>query len=306
MLHSFRQGNRAEYLAHYILSSFALSVPVPRPEDAAGVDLHCSILRKDGDNLFPYLPFNIQIKSISDERVSFGGLTKGGNWRKHGIDQLCQTDTPFLIGMVDIKNQRLDIFTTISRYFVAYRFNNKPLPRQVDLVPYTPEYPNHLGDGVIAELEPVKDKPDIPNKLWELPLGQPIISISAEDSEDKDKVESIKQLLEPYLRIDQQNAVHFRTGVGYFLWPYQIEPGVPLTNDKIALGWSPPAPGSPESAVQQNIIVRGAASLLAGYNALGEKQKILDWEPVLAQLPMDSFPPKMIENLNEILANARS
>lgn len=306
MLHSFRQGNRAEYLAHYILSSFALSVPVPRPEDAAGVDLHCSILRKDGDNLFPYLPFNIQIKSISDEKVSFGGLTKGGNWRKHGIDQLCQTDTPFLIGMVDIKNQRLDIFTTISRYFVAYRFNNKPLPRQVDLVPYTPEYPNHLGDGVIEELEPVKDRPDIPNKLWELPLGQPIISISVEDSEDKDKVESIKQLLEPYLRIDQQNSVHYRTGVGYFIWPYQIEPGVPLTDDRTAWGWAPPAPGTPYSTVQQDVITRGVASLLVAHAAHGEKQKILDWEPVLAHLPVDRLPPKMAEKLTSIFEAAKA
>jgi hypothetical protein len=306
MLHSFRQGNRAEYLANYILSSFALSVPVPRPEDGAGVDFHCSLLRKDANSLFPYLPFNIQVKSVSDDVVSYGGLTDGGNWREHEINQLCQTDTPFLVGMVDIKNQRLDLFTTISRYFVAYGFNNKPMPRQVDLIPYTPEYPDHLGDGVIEELAPVKDKPGIPNKLWKLPIGQPIVSITAEDSEDKDKVESIKQLLEPYLRIDQQNAIHFRTGVGYFEWPLMIEAGQMLKQVNVAWGWRPPAPGSPASAIQQDIMARAVISLLAGYDALDEKQKILDWEPVIAHLPMDRLPPKMIEKLKEIWAKARS
>lgn len=306
MLHSYRQGNRAEYLAHYILSSFALSVPVPRPEDGAGVDFHCSLLRKEGNSLFPYLPFNIQIKSVSDKVVSYGGLTEGGKWRKHQIGQLCQTDTPFLIGIVDIKDQRLDIFTTIGRYFIAHRFNNKPWPRQVDLVPNTPEYPDHLGDGAIEELEPLEDKPDIPNTLWKLPLGQPIISIPAEDSEDEGKVESIKKLLEPYLRIDQQNAVHYQTGVGYFIWPYQIEPGALLTGDRTAFGWAPPAPESPQFAVQQDIIMRGAASLLAGYHALGEKQRILDWEPVLAHLPVDHLPPEMAEILTSIFAAAKA
>lgn len=304
MLHSFRQGNRAEYLANYILSSFALSVPVPRPEDAAGVDFHCSLLRKDEDNLFPYLPFNIQIKSISDKKVSFGGLTKAGNWRIHEINQLCQTDTPFLIGMVDIKNQRMDIFTTISRYFVAYGFNNKSVPRQVDLVPYSPEYPTHLGDGFIEELEPVKDKPDIPNQLWKLPIGQPILSISVEDSEAGDKVEAIKKLLEPFLRIDQENAVHYRTGVGYFDWVRTIQTNQALAD--VAWGWSPPSPGTYASEVQKRVITKAVASLLANYDAAGEKESILTWEPVLQLLPIAELPAEVREKLDAIIANAKS
>lgn len=304
MLHSFRQGNRAEYLAHYILSSVALSVPVPRPEDGAGVDFHCSLLRKEGKSLFPYLPFNIQIKSVSDKVISYGGMTDGDNWREHELSLLCQTDTPFLIGMVDIKKQSLDIFSTISRYFVAYGFNNKPMPRQVDLIPYTPDYPNHLGDGVIEDLEPVKDKPHIPNKLWKLPLGGPIVSIPADSVETGDNVEAFKKLLEPYLRIDQQNAVHYRAGVGYFLWPRTIRAN--YNELDIAWGWRPPLPGTSASTVQKDVITKGVVSLLASYAAADQKDNILAWEPTLQLLPLDSLPAEMRLSLDTIIKNAKS
>ena len=38
----FRQGNRSEYLALYILSALGISIYVPRTEDI-GVDFYCSL-----------------------------------------------------------------------------------------------------------------------------------------------------------------------------------------------------------------------------------------------------------------------
>jgi hypothetical protein len=79
---SVKKGDRAEYLAQYILSSFAVSVPVPRQEDF-GSDFHCSMLRTEGELVRPYLPFNIQIKRRSDETIAdeirYGGLRAGGS-----------------------------------------------------------------------------------------------------------------------------------------------------------------------------------------------------------------------------------
>jgi hypothetical protein len=65
---SVKKGDRAEYLAQYILSSIAVTVPVPRQEDF-GSDFHCSMLRTEGQVVPPYLPFNIQIKRRSDETI---------------------------------------------------------------------------------------------------------------------------------------------------------------------------------------------------------------------------------------------
>src|SRR5438874_1592010 len=148
---SYRQGDRSEYLAQYILSALTISVPVPRQEDV-GSDFHCSLLKKENGNLRPYLPFNIQIKSFGVKDISFGGVTKSGKWRGHEVDQLCQTDTPFLIGIVNKDDQWMDVFSTVNRYFVFYQWTGKGVPREVRLVPYEPVDEGHLGAGSCEEL----------------------------------------------------------------------------------------------------------------------------------------------------------
>lgn len=303
-LRSFRQGDRAEYLAQYILSALAITVPVPRQEDV-GTDFHCSLLRGEGDNLRPTLPFNIQIKSAGDtmlkDGIRFGGVTKAGAWRQHEINQLCQTDTPFLVGLVDLKKQSLDVFSTITRYFVLSNWHGTGLPREVALIPYDPIGEAHLGAGFQEDL-PVKA--DMPGKLCKLPLGQPIVSISIEESEDNRRCEEIKNLLEPYLRMDQENAVRFRIGLGYFDWPLIIRPGEPLKECGAGL-----ATQSAESlSVQQQLrtVACIVASLLTSYLLSNRKTEILAWESTLAQLPISQTPEFVRNSIQKALEFART
>jgi hypothetical protein len=287
-LRSFRQGDRAEYLAQYILSALAITVPVPRQEDV-GTDFHCSLLRGEGDTLRPTLPFNIQIKSAGEENlkngIRFGGVTKAGNWRQHEINQLCQTDTPFLIGLVNLEKQSLDLFSTITRYFVLSNWQGTGLPREVALIPYDPVGEGHLGSG---SQEDLANKPDMPQKLWKLPLGQPIVSISIAESEDSNKCEEIKNLLEPFLRMDQENAVCSRIGLGYFCWPLIVRPGQVLR--EIGVGLASQSAQAPNVGKQLQITGRIVASLLTSYRLSGMKQEILAWVPALQQLPISKEP----------------
>lgn len=284
----YRQGDRAEYLAQYILSALAITVPVPRQEDV-GTDFHCSLLQRTGKNLYPSLPFNIQIKSsgkkIREDGIRFGGVTKKGQWRKHQIDYLCQTDTPFLIGLVDLKKQTLDVFSTITRYFVLSNWKGCGIPREVAMIPYIPVGDGHLGVG---EHEDLADRPSMPKLLWKLPLGQPIVSISIADSEKPKRCEEIKDLLKPFLLMDQENAVCFRIGLGYFTWPLIIRPGKPLTD--FGAGMSSPAVDAPAVQKQLLNLARIVASLLTSYHLSGKKQEILAWEPVLPHLPIAQAP----------------
>jgi hypothetical protein len=124
--------------------------PVPRQEDF-GSDFQCSMLRTDGELVRPYLPFNIQIKRRSDETIAngirYGGLTKGGNWRRHEILQICQTDTPFLIGLVNTEDQWIDLFSTIGRFFVLTNWLGRDLPRELAFMPYIPASGSDIGAG---------------------------------------------------------------------------------------------------------------------------------------------------------------
>jgi hypothetical protein len=303
-LRSFRQGDRAEYLAQYILSALAITVPVPRQEDV-GTDFHCSLLRGEGDNLRPTLPFNIQIKSagkkILKDGIRFGGETEAGAWRQHEINQLCQTDTPFLVGLVDLKKQSLDIFSTITRYFVLSNWHGTGLPREVALIPYDPMGEAHLGAGFQEDL-PIKA--DMPGKLCMLPLGQPIVSISIEESEDSNRCEEIKNLLEPYLRMDQENAVRFRIGLGYFDWPLIIRPGEPLK--ECGAGLATQSAESPSVQQQLRTVACIVASLLTSYQLSNRKADILAWESTLAQLPISQTPEFVRNSIQQALAFART
>jgi hypothetical protein len=301
---SYRQGDRAEYLAQYILSAFAIAVPVPRQEDV-GTDFHCSLLRRDGNNLRPTLPFNIQIKSAGDkilkDGVRFGGVTEAGNWRKHEIEQLCQTDTPFLVGLVNLDKQSLDVFSTITRYFVLSNWQGNGFPREVALIPYEPTGEGHLGTGALEDLDA---KPNMPQSLWKLPLGQPIVSISIAESEDPNKCEEIKNLLEPFLRMDQENAVSFRIGLGYFCWPLIVRPGQALR--EIGAGLASQSAQAPNVGKQLQITGRIVASLLTSYRLSGMKQEILAWEPALQQLPISKEPGFVGDSIKMALDFARS
>lgn len=291
---SFRQGDRSEYLAQYILSSIAISVPVPRQEDV-GSDFHCSLLKKVDGNLYPYLPFNIQVKSygpdILKNGVRFGGTTKGkkpkgGKWRGHEIEILCQTDTPFLIGVVNKEEQWMDLFTTIPRYFVRVNWSGKGTPREVALIPYTPDGVDHIGAGKVTKQ---KSKLGMPDYSWKLPLGQPIVRISIGDSEDPAKCEIIKHTIEPFLRLDQENAVFARLGLGHFHWPLIIRPGMPL--QEMGVGYSFGPPGTPAFNKQSQTLCKIMASILRSLKGAGLKDEIRPWLPIIERLDLSQLDP---------------
>ena len=75
----FRQGDRSEYLALYILSSLGISVYVPRTEDI-GADFYCSLAKRDGNRVTFQLPFIVQVKSSSMRKLSFGGPDENDRW----------------------------------------------------------------------------------------------------------------------------------------------------------------------------------------------------------------------------------
>jgi hypothetical protein len=296
---SFRQGDRSEYLAQYILSSIAISVPVPRQEDV-GSDFHCTLLRREGNNLRPYLPFNIQIKSFGEEVVRFGGVTDAGNWRKHEIEQLCQTDTPFFIGIVNRDEQWMDVFCTINRYFVFYNWHQQGPPRTVELIPYSPDGEGHLGAGELEALEPMANTP---NWLWKLPIGQPMVRISIGDAESPERCEEIKSLLGHYLRMDQENAVFARIGVGYFSWPVIIRTGI---NFDGAVGLSSAPFGSPMTTNQLRVLARSVSSLLVSLRGAELKEQIIQWEGIINQLPIGEEPPVIQQAVEGSIAFAHS
>src|SRR5690554_1843015 len=86
-------GDRAEYLAHYLLSLIGLPTPVPRQSDL-GIDFYSNIAVKeygDGKIVSYAHPFGIQIKKkskIGDNKIEYGGNNKSGEPKEYEIEWL--------------------------------------------------------------------------------------------------------------------------------------------------------------------------------------------------------------------------
>ena len=202
----FRQGDRSEYLALYILSALGIVVPVPRQEDI-GADFYCSLADLKGNRLTFHMPYLVQAKSRSVRKISYGGVSEEGTWKKEEIDWLFSQELPLLIGMVDKKELSLDLYSTSNIWAARYTQGNcgqvDLLPDIVDTheqvaapnkkIPGTP-WPAEIGDGYV----------------WEVPLGPPVVSIKIDDIEDATRLVKIRSVLSQALDLDQTNITYRR------------------------------------------------------------------------------------------------
>lgn len=148
----------------------------------------------------------------------------------------------------------------------------------------------------------------MPNWLLKLPIGQPIIRISIVDSENDDRCEQIKQILEPYLRMDQENAVLARLGLGYFQWPLIMRQGEVPREGGVALSCG--LPGELPFEQQRATLCKIIASILKSYHFAGTrgavemKKYIPPWAEVLRQLPLDQADPVIQQSVKDAMAFA--
>ena len=115
-------------------------------------------------------------------------------------------------------------------------------------------------------------------------MGQQIVRITIADSEDPEKCETIKTIIEPFLRIDQQNSVLNRLGLGYFEWPLNIRTGYPI--QKIGVGIASEHPHSTKSKISAANLTKIVAGTLHSYKSFGRADLIVPWVAVLQQLPI--------------------
>ncbi len=73
-------------------------------------------------------------------------------------------------------------------------------------------------------------------RIWDVPLGPPIVHVSINDLEDKEKIDVYRGILLHMLYVEQENITYRRLGVHYSRWPHQY-----TTNEyppQIILGFS--------------------------------------------------------------------
>ncbi len=225
-LYNFREGDRSEYLANYLLSGLGLVTAVPRQEDT-GFDFYCQLADQEVGHLTFGFPFIIQIKSEGIKCITFGALNSK-DWKAEDIEWLFRLEIPLFIGIISKKKMQLDIYNTSVLNFIFFknpnasilelkpRFNDSP----EDVLPPTRElilnWERNKGDGY----------------RYKVDLGKPIITIKNEDIYDKKSLKSKKDMFRNIIFLEQENYLFRKLKVPFLRWTRIIE-----TNGDITLGW---------------------------------------------------------------------
>lgn len=189
-LESFRHGDSAERLAEFILGSLAFTTAVPRQEDV-GHDFHCVLAVRDGETriLRAGPSFSVQVKSTS-EPVRYT--------KPHEIDWIVDQENPFFLCIAERKRLRCDLYSTWNR-LNAFAHHGR---QSTELLPDVP----------IAQPELTEDR------VLRIPLGPPIISLTAQDSVDG-TASRVISVLRHWIELDRRNIVNNRAGMHWVQGP---------------------------------------------------------------------------------------
>jgi hypothetical protein len=117
-LHNYREGDRSEYLAVYLLSALGLVTQVPRQEDI-GFDLVCSVADQETGRLTFNHQFLVSLKSRSSPNIVLKP-DKGNERNSIHIQWLYRLELPFFLGVVDKKQNELALYSTLPIWFIPY------------------------------------------------------------------------------------------------------------------------------------------------------------------------------------------
>jgi hypothetical protein len=202
---NLRGGDRAEYLAQFILSAIGVSVQVPRPEDY-GHDFFCALQRRDNRQLTFHSPFTVQTGTIGGKNFVYGAKKKDGKLipRPEGIDFLRRLQLPFFLGVVDKAQHRLQLYSTSAMWRVLYQHEKVGRIELHPAMPFSSDAECHRGN---------LDTPDGPLPMFEIPLDSPVVDLGIADL-DSDCLDKAIGALEYAVGIEQRNLVYRNLDVG--------------------------------------------------------------------------------------------
>lgn len=280
-LYNFREGDRSEYLANYLLSGLGLVTPVPRQEDI-GFDFYCQLADQEKGNLSFGYPFIVQVKSDGITNIQYGS-SKIVEWKKEDIEWIHRLELPIFIGIVNKKTMQIDIYNCSSLRFV---FVKHPNPSIIELKPRIPQNTNDIGNPIIEDIVDWTGTDKGDGKKYIVDLGNPLITITNEDILHHPTLASKKNILRNVVALEQQNILYKKLTLPHFHWTVNIE-----TNKEFKVAWAY------FTSVDENVIKNhyrtlgpGLISLAINLRASKQEDLVTQIIPMLKKIPDDVIP----------------
>jgi hypothetical protein len=296
-LHSFREGDRSEYLATYFLSCIGLVNQTLRQEDI-GIDFYCQLSDNEAGVLTFGSPFLLQIKSNYSPILY--GKKQSDKWTRTNIDWLFRIELPFFIGIIDKSEMKLSIYNTSTLHFLYYEeYLMGNIPSQVEFT--LNKYDEELLIGR-------KEKYPIQN--WESPLkgdgfkhqanlGNPIITLTNDELDQKDLLKSKKDILRKIIKVEQKNIIYKNLKLYHFRWVRKN-----TSNDVKLLAWMYYGLSKQKDEhVLHNLYEELGPSIISlamCLKANNETDLVKKLKPLFDRIPSEIKYPELKDNLPEL------
>lgn len=302
---TFRQGDRSEYLAQYLLSGVGLCVPVPRQEDI-GLDFYCSIADEEkGVSTFGH-PFTVQIKSASKPDFELGGCSRKQDkkgktqtrWRKHEIEWAFSQRIPFFMGVLSKTDESLEVFSTSAIRLVTEKLKGK-LPTKIILRPRVAGDSSRHVTYAKQRAHPNAGPGHGDGDTHTVDLGPPIVCLTSSLLNRDSSVVKAKARLRKCIDLERDNITHEVLSIPYFTWLRNEQSG------NLKHAWMH---YEHQSMTEVDFMIdRLGSSLIALARGLREAKRIDDAEKmkgVLSLIPKMKIPKVLRDDLKELLEDS--
>lgn len=292
----FRQGDRSEYLALYILSALGIAVKVPREEDI-GADFYCSLAKQEGKKLTFHSPFIVQVKSESVKaNVFYGGPNDKGTWRQQEIEWLFSQKLPLLLAVVDKSSSTLKLYSTSNMWTLRYKGGN------LGMVHLQPDVPSGPDDEIPRP--PAEQKTEWPKdigdgQLWRIPLGPPLVAINIGDVEDPAKLEAFRKILSWAVGMEQTNILYRDLNVHFSRWRHKIKTNSQGEAVVYGVGYVFNTQPGANTADQLRALAPILGALALNFKHQGRKAEFEALKPLVEILPSESLEVQELRRLVE-------
>jgi hypothetical protein len=306
--YNWREGDRSEYLADYLLSALGLVTQVPRQEDI-GFDLVCNLAEQEsGIQSFRH-HYLVSLKSASTPRVVLAppeskeedpGYSEHFNWLFH-------LELPLMLGVVDKQKQELALYSTLPAWFLYYeRLNECGV---IELVPH----PSDSGEkqlGVDRPQDCGTESKAGGRKRFEVHLGFPIMVLNVNELQDKELLKRKKHSLRRAIELGTQSARFARMGTPFFWW-FNVTIPTGFVYEKTSpdgynggVAWLVGACRNTDQLGQMMTgIAPGLMSAALLFKQAGRLDLLKSLRDAMGLLPGGSVPPEIQKELPEVFGN---
>lgn len=291
--YSFREGDRSEYLAQFLLSAAGLCTFIPRQEDI-GFDFSCSIAdQEDGILTFGY-PYLISIKSRSSPSIDIKPSPTAiqADDSRH-VAWLFRQEQPILLGVVDKNSVSLHVFSLLPLWFLYY--HGGP---DIGSISLNPRFnPAETGDvGIPNKGAELTNWPK--HYHYDVDLGHPIAILDLPTIKDETRLCATKKRLRLAVDFAERNLLHYRLQIPHFYWFQKTFPDASVLQPAVSYDPVPPTPKARQTIMKE--LAPSLISFALHFKEAGDVESLRACAQLLSHAPPNTIPPIVIEHVPEL------